>query len=188
MSDSEVIAKSTEYELVLRTLGGDKRAESQLFKRYRKIVRQIVRRRISDSATVEDLTQDIMLACWAGLASIAHPGRFRGWVLGIVYNKLNDHYRRNARARTSQERIEADCAADQDTNNPDRVLAAEREIRRLIEVLRQLPPRTQRLLRYFYCDNLERTEIAAILRIPVGTVGSRLCYARNRLRHWLGDR
>ena len=55
------------------------------------------------------------------------------------------------------------------------------EARKLVAALRGLPLHTQQLLLHFYWDRLKRTEIAELLGIPVGTVGSRLNYARKQL-------
>src|SRR5690606_26091022 len=96
---------------------------------------------------------------------------------------LKDHYRRAKYARARHEQLVHSCAFDQpQPDTPLRALEAKRDAQLITELLRELPPRTRQLLHCYYWRELQRPEIGERLGIPAGTVGSRLCYARRRLR------
>jgi RNA polymerase sigma-70 factor (ECF subfamily) len=167
--------------LVSRTLDGDKRAGEMLLRRHYRAVRRIFQINVSDPELVDDLTQETMLGCFRRLSTLENPAGFRAWVVGIAYNKLRDYYRQKKRV---QERLDVGELSAFDVAGPDatfQVIANNQEARKLVAALRGLPLHTQQLLMHFYWDRLKRTEIAELLGIPVGTVGSRLNYARKQL-------
>jgi RNA polymerase sigma-70 factor, ECF subfamily len=182
MSDSGTLEGREDAELVRLTLAGDKRAGGTLLRRHLRPVRRIFQINVSDPAIVDDLTQETMLGCFRRLSSLERPESFGAWVVGIAYNKLRDHYRKK---KQGQDRFDWGALSAHDVEGPDapfQVIVARHDARVLVEALRQLPLRAQQLLLHFYWDRLKRTEIAEILEIPVGTVGSRLSYARKQLR------
>lgn len=182
MSDSEKLEGLEDAELVRRTLAGDKRAGGVLLQRHQRSARRIFQINVSDPDAVDDLTQDTMLTCFRNLSVLERPESFRAWMLGVAYNKLKDYYRKKKQA---QSRIDFDALSACEVEGPDapfRELVARQDARVLVEALRKLPLHTQQLLLHFYWDKLKRTEIAKALDIPVGTVGSRLSYARKQLR------
>lgn len=183
MSDSQFVAHSIDADLVRRSLDGDKRAQSLLFGRSREAVHTLFRRKISDSAIAEDLTQETLLAGHQRLATLVDPERFHGWLLGIANNKLKDHYRRARHARAWQHQLVHSCAFEQSQpDTPLRALEAKVDTQLIAALMRELPWRTRQLLHCYYWRELQRPEIGEQLGIPAGTVGSRLCYARRRLR------
>lgn len=182
MSDSTYHDNLDDGELVRRTLAGDKRAGEVLLRRHFNCVRRNFRLNVSDPATADDLTQETMMQGFRGLSTLERPERFRAWLSGIALNKLRDYYRGKHSARHREECVDALSAYDvEGPDAPFQVIADRHEARILVEALRQLPLRTQQLLLYSYWDKLKRTEIAEIFKIPVGTVGSRLSYARKQL-------
>jgi RNA polymerase sigma-70 factor (ECF subfamily) len=182
MSDPPKLEDLPDAELVRLMLAGNKKAGEVLLRRYLRAVRRIFLLNVSDPSVVDDLTQDTMLSCFRRLSSLERPESFRAWLFGIAYNKLKEHYRKKKKA---QDRLECEELSAYDVEGPDapfQVLAARHDARMLVEALRQLPLHTQQLLLHFYWDKLKRTEIAEIFDIPIGTVGSRLSYARVQLR------
>ncbi|HLT37195.1 MAG TPA: RNA polymerase sigma factor [Enhygromyxa sp.] len=184
MSDSENYDDLDDAELVRRTLAGDRRAGSTLLRRYRPDVRRIFQLNLSDRDVIDDLTQDTMLGCFRGLSNLRNPESFRAWLLGIGHNKLKEHYRKK-KQQPAHDPLDWDQHSACDVEGPDapfQEIVSRHDARMLVEALRQLPLRTQQLLLHFYWDKLKRTEIAENLGIPVGTVGSRLNYARKQLQ------
>jgi RNA polymerase sigma-70 factor (ECF subfamily) len=181
MSDSTKLEDLDDAELVRRTLDGDKRAGGVLLRRHTRAVRTVFQLNVSDPDFVDDLTQETMLGCFRRLSTLECPASFRAWVVGIAYNKLREYYRKKKR---SPDRLDSDELSAFEAEGPHaqfQVIVEKHEARKLVAALRQLPLRTQQLLLHFYWDRLKRTEIAKLLGIPVGTVGSRLSYARTQL-------
>ncbi|MFO7563613.1 MAG: sigma-70 family RNA polymerase sigma factor [Enhygromyxa sp.] len=172
----------TDAELVERALAGDARASGRLARRHIDAVREVFARRIAAADTVDDLTQATMLGCFARLSTLSRPECFRPWVLAIARNRLHDHFRSSARSRGRVELVDdPEQYACERSDAPLRAIEVSESADLLATALRQLPQDSQLLLSDFYWRERSRTEIAATLGIPVGTVGSRLSHARKRL-------
>lgn len=182
MSESTKLEGLDDAELVRLTLAGDKRAGGVLFRRHFRAVRRIFQINVSDPAAVDDLTQETLLGCFRGLHGLERPESFRGWAVGIAYHKLHEYYRKKKQAEARFDCGELSAVDVEGPDAPFQEIVARHDARVLVAALRQLPLRSQQLLLHFYWDRIKRTEMAELLGIPVGTVGSRLSYARKLLR------
>lgn len=97
-----------------------------------------------DSATAEDLTQDVFLAVFKGLEKFAGKSSERTWVFGIARNKLNDFYR----SRYAHESCEMEEAATLSDPKQDAYALAVKsfESRIVRDCLERLPSRYQMVL------------------------------------------
>lgn len=101
---------------------------------------------------------------------------FKAWLLRIAVNKCSDFYRK----RAAQPEVPLESADDIVVLYHSRYgLTAAEAVR---ETLDQLNERDAQILRLFYADNLPQAEIARRLKIPVGTVKSRLNTAKKRFK------
>jgi RNA polymerase sigma factor (sigma-70 family) len=60
----------------------------------RRLVRSFIRARVADAATVDDLTQDVLVKVERAAASLSEASKVRGWVFRIARNVIADHFRR----------------------------------------------------------------------------------------------
>ena len=118
----------------------------------------------------EDVLQETYLAAYQAFPQLKDLAAFRPWLLSIARNKWRDWYRKQARRQETLVEALPDVAA------PETVDTA------VEETLDRLSDRDARMLRLFYLEQLSQREIARQLRIPEGTVKSRLSVARNRFR------
>ena len=118
----------------------------------------------------EDILQETYLAAFRAFPALKDGAAFRPWLLSIARNKWRDWYRKQAR------RPDVPVA-----ELPD-VVQEGSDDTAVAETLDRLSDRDARMLRLFYLEQLPQREIAALLRIPEGTVKSRLSAARERFR------
>ena len=135
--------------------------------------------RLSGSqADAEDLTQQAFLVAQQRLHQVRQPERVRGWLFAVT----RTCYLKSVRKRqpVSAAAIEMDVEEIPDT-------AAETEVdsQRLQQLLDELPDEFKVVLMLFYFEECSYREIATQLKIPVGTVMSRLARAKGRLRRRL---
>ena len=136
------------------------------------ILRRYVCFRISSRFDAEDTLQEICMAAAAGRHAVQNPLAFKGWLLAIARNKCADYYRAKARGREVP--LEA---------VPRRSGAYDREARNAVaETLTRLNGRERQILALFYLRDWPMDKIAQTLGLPLGTVKSRLHYARKRFR------
>ena len=105
--------------------------------------------------------------------TINDPARFRVWATSIVYNKSIDWIRRQQKQREVIQNQPPELIEDQvDVNKEELVSVA----------LKKLPKQQQLILSMFYSDDYSVSDIAKILKLPAGTVKSRLFNARKKLK------
>ena len=102
-------------ELVARTLAGDRDCFGQLYDRYARLVRAVVRPASSDDAAMHDLAQDCFLRAYRGLERLREPEKFGPWLVGIARQVAAECRRKQRRDRhqfVGTEVLEADNGVD----------------------------------------------------------------------------
>ena len=122
-----------------------------------------------------DVTQEAWLGIIRGIGRLDDPAKFPGWAFRIVTHKAYDWIGRRKKSRPTERPAIQDPAAENES--PRRELASD-----LDRILQQLPTDLSAVLRLHYLEDFSVAEIARILRIPEGTVKSRLYAARAAFR------
>ena len=136
---------------------------------------------LRDHDLARDAVQDGFIRAWRGLPSLRDPDRFEGWLRSLVARSCIDILRRRGRRPIEVELVSTDGPSVSDIS----AVTADRDL--LETILRRLSPeqRAVVVLRYYF--DLEVPEIAATLRIPVGTAKSRLHRSMSLMRSALSD-
>ena len=121
-----------------------------------------------------DAVQEAVLKAWNKRHTLRNEQYFETWLVRILINECHSIQRRSARVMP-METIPEPKAAPSDT-------AVE-----LREAIMQLPEKLRMPVILHYMEGYDSKEIARILRIPAGTVRTRLMRARNLLRDFLGE-
>lgn len=137
-------------------------------------LRRYARALLGAGADADDLVQDTVARGWDKLSSWRQGGDMRAWLFGIMHNLHADHLRRAPPPAV---------ALDDTLPAPATDAAAGRLVLRDLDTaLRLLPPEQREVLLLVALEELSYEEVAAVLRIPTGTVMSRLSRGRERLR------
>ena len=171
-------------ELVTRLKGGDLDALGHLFDRY---YAQIFRTAVAithDDAVAEDITQDCFLRLHRYANRIDTSLPLAPWLYRVTVNLSYTWITRHQKRRVSLETV-VDYLMSPPRTTPDHVVEVaglQAEVRQAISAL-NFNQRVVVVLHYL--NGLSLEDIADILQCPVGTVKSRLYYARENLRHKL---
>jgi RNA polymerase sigma factor (sigma-70 family) len=138
-------------------------------------LRRYARALVGNRAEADDLVQDTMERGWSKRASWRPGGDMRAWLFGIMHNLYVDRIRK---ARLPTE--EWHDAMPEPSTDPTQ--AGRLEVRDMEAALALLPAEQREILLLVALEEMTYEEIAATLRIPVGTVMSRLSRGRERLR------
>lgn len=168
--------------LVLRAQDGDAAVLGELVDRWQpRLLRHAVRLTgASDSAA--DVTQQAWAAIIGGLHRLNDPACFRRWAYRIVGNKAADCVRARRRDRSQTTSLAAELADPRHTNE---LPTQADEIALLRAAIRRLAPEQRVVLSLFYLEEMPLAEISDVVGAPVGTVKSRLHYARGKLKEIL---
>jgi RNA polymerase sigma-70 factor (ECF subfamily) len=181
-----------DFTLVERCLSGDATGWEELVRTHSRRVFGLCYRFTSSETEAQDLTQEVFLRVFRTLRSYrSDEGSFVTWLTRLSRNLLIDHYR-----RTRQERL-TDPIEDQlpileqkeyagaASVRPDRVLAGREASEVLQGALGKLSPELRETVILRDLQEMEYREIAHVLRIPEGTVKSRLNRGRAELARLL---
>ena len=166
--------------LVLRSQEGDASAFDELVGRWQERLWRHAWRLLGDEDAAWDVLQEAWIGISRGIGRLEDAAAFPAWAYRIVSNKCRDRIRRERRRREAVESYSDQVRqADADAPNFDEQCA------NLREALARLPGRDRAILSLRYEEGFDTAAIAAILRVPEGTVKSRLHYARKRLRKYM---
>lgn len=132
-----------------------------------------------DGSLADDLAQEALLRALSREAQLRDPERLKSWLCAILANCLNDHYRRR-REHQNLDALEG-LAADDGLTPEDSAAVTELALRVRAEIAR-LPLGQRQVLTLVDLEGFSYAEVGEILAVPIGTVMSRLCRARQALR------
>ena len=134
-----------------------------------------VKFKIGDLYDAEDIIQEVCLAATAKYESLKNRSSFKAWLIGIASNKCKDYYRR--KAKDMEIPIEDLSEA---TLHKGRLGLTEQNIVR--DTLDLLGSKEQQILYLYFFKQLSQEDIAKQLSVPIGTVKSRLHYAKEKFK------
>lgn len=182
-----------DMELIERTRRGDREAFDELVRRYERQVYNLAYRLTGNYDDASDVVVEAFVRAFQGLHTFRGDAHFGTWLYRVV---LNAFYDSRKRAKGPQHTVsleqdlelEGDTLARQieDTSPGPQELVEQREREQVLQrAINQLPPERRVLIVLYHFENLSYEEIAELLRLPVGTVKSRLNRARLALRELL---
>ena len=125
----------------------------------------------------EDVAQEALARAYRNLDRLRDRESFRGWLVRICWRLALDHLR----SRRRRERREQVAALVEPHANPEDVAAENESRERLWRGIDALPDKLRRVVVLAAVEGHAVAEVAALLRLPPGTVKSRLFLARRRL-------
>ncbi|HEX4610847.1 MAG TPA: RNA polymerase sigma factor [Urbifossiella sp.] len=182
---------ATDAALLERSARGDPSALDELFRRYRVVAYRVAHRLLGREADALDAVQDGFVKVLANLDRFRGQSSFKTWLLRIVSNAALDMGRRRQRdgwndrppVPATPERVGPDGRPPPDDG------LERADLRRLIDTALAALPAAQRQTFVLHVDGeMSYREVADTLGISIGTVMSRLFYARQKLKVLLADR
>lgn len=172
---------ASEEELVTRAKTGDRWAFSELVRRHREGVVNVVYRMCGDPVVAEDAAQECFIRAWEKLATFrpraGSSAPFRNWLYRIATNCAITMLRRE-KPTVDIEKL----PIDDGQIGPERQLERHERADAVQQAVLALPPASRSVIILREYEGLSYRDIAQTLEIPIGTVMSRLNYARQALR------
>ena len=161
--------------LVLRGQAGDDRAFALLMGQFVARTLGFLRGIVGDSA--DDVQQEVWIAVYRSISSLASPGAFRTWLYRTTRHRAVDWLRKQHREREliADVPLETVANVEQDAGADDTIPDG------MLDAMDQLTPTQREVLQLRYREDMSYAEIALVLGCPIGTVRSRLSAAKDRL-------
>lgn len=178
----------TDDVLLARHLAGDETALNQLFLRYRDAAYRVAYRLLSHPDDALDAVQDGFVKAMLHLDRFEHRSSFKTWLMRVVSNAALDFGRARRRRDYLKQAACEQANVEPPGHEPQTLLEGTELRERLEDALAQLPDQQRRTFVLHMDGGLSYREVADALEISVGTVMSRLFYARQKLKSLLSDR
>ena len=156
--------------LVMDCQSGSVKAMEMLVCRWQKRLWKYAYNMAGDAEAAWDITQESWLGIIKGMRKLHDPARFRSWAYRIVTNKVNDWIRKKKKMN------KVGLTEIQNHQHKDEKDAG------LKELLEKMDMKKRAVLNLHYFEKLSVPEIGIALKIPTGTVKSRLHNARKELK------
>ena len=193
-ADAEIT--SEDIELVRRSQAGDKAAFGELVTRYRQRIYAMAYHMTRNEQDAWDLAQDAFLRAWKSIHRFRGDSSFYTWIYRIVSNVTIDSIRKK------QGRVETEFddslaglqgidvrarTVPGGTSSPDENIRQKEIGRRIEQAMGKLSAEHRAVLVMKEIEGLQYHEIAEAIGCEIGTVMSRLFYARKKMQALLKD-
>ena len=189
-SPERVQEADADVTIVRQVQAGDVAAFDKLILKYRERVLGIIYHMTSNREDAADLTQDAFIKTFQSIHRFQGQSSFFTWLYRIAVNSALSHLRKHRlRSFFSLEKIDGDAPVSReiidaltDKNGADRDTYVHELQEKLNEAMQKLSIRHRTVVTLFEIDGLSHQEIAEVMETSVGTVRSRLHYAKQLLQ------
>jgi RNA polymerase sigma-70 factor (ECF subfamily) len=187
LDDAQLVAS-----LVRRCISGDAAAWEQLVQQFHRRIYNICYRFTGSQDDAQDLTQEVFIKVYRTLSSYdLDKGSFQTWVTTMTRNLLVDHFRKSRQDRATDS-IEEPAGAEDDSPSlldriedagptPDQRLLTREKQQMVHLALQKLSPELREAVILRDLQDMDYRDIALALKVPEGTVKSRINRGRTEL-------
>lgn len=143
-------------------------------------LQRYVKFKINNKHDAEDIIQEVCLTATVKFETLQNPSAFKSWLIGIANHKCNDYYRKKSKEMHISLDVLSEAAL-----TVSRFGVTEQSI--VHDTLDVLCDKEKQILYLYFFTKLSQEDIAKRLSVPVGTVKSRLHYAKKKFKEHYPD-
>jgi RNA polymerase sigma-70 factor (ECF subfamily) len=177
----------SEEELILRCKQGDQDAFRELFDQYHKKVYRIAYAVSRQREDALDIVQEVFIKLYHSIGTFRGKSKFYTFLYRMAMNTAIDYARRAGRARSRLDEKEISQFPEESEKGPDAIFLYKELETRVRSALEKLPADQRRALIFREIEGLSYEEMAETMGCSIGTVMSRLHYARKKIRELMKD-
>ena len=189
--DFSILMKDTppdDADLIARIAQAQTKAFDRLYERYNRLVFSVAIAILGDQSAAEEATLDVFVQVWKKASTYrADHGQVRTWLTAITRHHAIDILRWR-KARPDAEGVSWDETTLQDrlvTRDTEEVAELTFQRERVQEALAQLPEDQREALKLAYFNGYSHSQIADVLKQPLGTIKTRIRLGMQKLRQLL---
>jgi RNA polymerase sigma-70 factor, ECF subfamily len=189
--DGSPNAEMEDADLVKRAQRGDYTAFDALVTKHRGKVYAMIMNMVKNDADAWDLAQDSFIKAWRALPNFEFRSQFSTWLFRISHNVVYD-WMRKKNSRSEEELDEklfdsnsvdmTAATAPKQSLRPDEAMVGDELRAEIEEALNKLSPEQKETILLREVQGMDYKEIAEVMECTLGTVMSRLFYARKKLQ------
>ena len=183
-SVNENLNTQSDELLVKKVQEGDTNAYNVLVIKYQYKVAQIISKFVANNADINDIAQDAFIKAYKAINSFRGESSFYTWLYRIVVNAAKTFLESNSKHKNSidvdspefQSIDEQGILASKDT--PDRIIESQELHEVILKAMNDLPKELREAITLREIEGMSYDDMAIALKVPVGTVRSRIFRAR----------
>lgn len=171
------LKKLTDEQIVEIVRTKDKELYLEIVIRYQKKLLRYAENLIQDKPKVEDAVQESFIKAFINLNSFDLKMKFSSWIYRIVHNQVMNTFNKNKREMPLLDNIDFDSG-----HNLELDLSKKEIQERVNKCINKISVMYSEPLSLYYIEEKSYEEISDILRLPVGTVGTRINRAKAMMK------
>jgi RNA polymerase sigma-70 factor (ECF subfamily) len=180
ISEPKTDRDAPESLLLARVAKRDREALSEVYTRFQRPLFSYLFHLLGQKELAEDVLQEVIVIIWQKAHTFQGTAPAARWIFGIAHHQAFKALRRDANATFLD--LEAAVDIADETLDPEITLLRQNTHEEITRALTALTPEHREVLELAFFQDFTGKEIAAIIGIPLGTVKSRLSYARHALK------
>ena len=171
------LSKLSDEEVVEITRTKNKEAYVEVIKRYQEKLMRYAKYLVNDNERASDVVQDAFIKAYINLNSFDTKRKFSSWIYRIVHNEAVNLINKYKKEKPLFENIDFDSGINIEEEY------TQNEVRKMVKnCLEEMSLLYREPLSLYYLEEKSYKEISDILRIPIGTVGTRINRAKLIMR------
>jgi len=177
MEQPKILTLDDDFSLIKRFIDGEEQVFSELVKRHKEKVRNIIYITLSNGNSVDDIAQEVFITVYRNLKNFRFESQFTTWIYRITINKCKDHLRKkNVRRIFLPLKDEEEEPVFESINE-------DTDIKQIVHsAIATLPDKLRIPLVLKDLEGFSYQEIADSMECEIGTVKSRIFRARESLK------
>ena len=182
-------------QLAKRVAEHDDSAFDCLYRRFEGQIGSFIRKQIRDQTHVEDILQEVFMRVYKSASGFDASRKFSSWLYKIALNEVKRYWERSSKLPayslntpigSADSNLEAEDFLEDPRTAPEDLAAEDLFSRDLKNLIDRLPPKQKTVVLLRVDHELTFEEISEICECPLSTVLSRMRYAIQKLRQWMG--
>jgi RNA polymerase sigma-70 factor, ECF subfamily len=176
--------RATEKKVIIRAKKGDAEAFTELYSAFKLELYRSALLIMRHPADAEDAVSEAFIKFFRSINRFDTRYPMRPWIHRILRNECNNIFKKRRSKVVKLDDFASDwkdVVHDKEAKESSQIVIESEEDSRLVELIDTLADTHREVLVLHYFNNLDLTQIADVIKIPVGTVKSRLFHARKHL-------
>ncbi|TAK62257.1 MAG: sigma-70 family RNA polymerase sigma factor [Bacteroidetes bacterium] len=187
LTKAQLDSRSEDSGLIHAAIKGNQEAYKRLMKKYYTSLSHLIYKLVHDREEVEDLTQEAFIKAFASLKNFNEEYAFSTWLFKIATNNAIDYLRKKKlEAFSINKPLESEDSdymfeLPDSTYEPDKDVIGKQRAAFIEEAISSLPEKYRKVILLRHKEERDYSEIAKILKLPIGTVKAHIFRARELL-------